>query len=266
MTDDLPVPDAFELDGDGDVVATALTQGPWAPGSQFGGGPCALLTWAVERVPALVPMRVARLTFDLHRPVPIDRLRVQAAITREGKRLQLVTATIHHHDVEVARVSALRLRRGDGPDQASDPDRPTLTPPPFTGTIQRFDGATRGGTLGRVETRVRGSSRATAWYRATVPVVGSEPLTPLLGLATVADFASNAANHLDPTRWSCINPDLTVQLLREPRGEWFAIATRSWYERDGIGHSRADVFDRDALVGTITASSLVDETPAFYAT
>ena len=47
------------------VVATMLTQGPWDPNSQYGGAPAALLTWAVERVPTLVPMRIARITVDL---------------------------------------------------------------------------------------------------------------------------------------------------------------------------------------------------------
>ena len=67
MRHDAPVqtPEAmFVPDGDGGVVATILTQGPWDPGSQYGGCPAALLTWAAERVPTLVPMRMLGLVHD----------------------------------------------------------------------------------------------------------------------------------------------------------------------------------------------------------
>ena len=66
----------FVPEDDGVVVATMLTQGPWDPNSQYGGTPAALLTWAVERVPTLVPMRIARITVDMHRRVPLGRLEV----------------------------------------------------------------------------------------------------------------------------------------------------------------------------------------------
>jgi hypothetical protein len=251
---------------DDDVVATILTQGPWAPDAQYGGAPCALLTWAVEQVPTLVPMRIARLTFDMHRVVPIARLHVEAAVAREGKRLQVVTAAITHDGVEVARCTALRLRLGGGPETTSDPALPTVAPPPGPGETRRFDGRGRSGFLGGVEVAEGTGHSSASWYRVTRPVVAGEPLTPATRLAMVADFTANAGNYLDQTRWSCINPDLSVHLVREPVGEWHAVATRAWYETDGIGHSRADLFDSEGFVGTGTTTSLVDETPAFYAT
>ena len=108
----------FVPDGDGFVVATMLTQGPWDPDSQYGGTPAALLTWAVERVPTLVPMRIARITIDMHRRVPLGRLELRSEIAREGKRLQVVVATVHDPDgIEVAR------GRRCGSDSVWDPMR-----------------------------------------------------------------------------------------------------------------------------------------------
>ncbi len=75
-------------------MATVLTQGPWDPNAQHGGTPAALLTWTVERMPTRVPMRIARITIDMHRPVPLGRLGVDAEVVREGKRLQVVVATV----------------------------------------------------------------------------------------------------------------------------------------------------------------------------
>ena len=257
----------FVPDGDDAVIATILTQGPWDPNAQYGGTPAALLAWAVERVPTLVPMRIARLTVDMHRPVPLGRLGVGAEVVREGKRLQLVVATIRdERGVEVARATALRFRLGDGPDAPTDPDLPPIATLPFgpvrppTPRIKDLNGVT-----GALETRDAGErGQGTSWYRATRPVVAGEEPSPTVRLAWASDFTANSGNYLDLSRWSAINADLTITLGRAPVGEWTGVDTRAWYSRDGIGHARADLFDLDGFVGTCTASLLVDETAAPY--
>jgi hypothetical protein len=258
----------FVPDGPGAVIATMLTQGPWDSNAQYGGTPAALLTWAAERVPTLVPMRIARVTVDMHRPVPLGRLRFETAIVREGKRLQIVVATIlDPTGVEVARATVLRFRRGLGPgDATTDPRLAPIETPPFGAartTQVRRPGLN--GFAGALETRdAGGEGAATSWYRATLPVVAGEDPSPTVRLAWAADFTANSGNHLDLSRWSAINSDLTISLGRAPVGEWTGVATRAWYFDDGIGHARADLFDRDGFVGTCTASLLVDEVAAPY--
>ena len=257
----------FVPEADGVVVATMLTQGPWDPNSQYGGTPAALLTWAVEGVPTLVPMRIARITVDMHRRVPLGRLVVHTEIVREGKRLQVVVATICDPDgTEVARATALRFRLGHGPNAPTDPSLPPIATPPL--------GAPRGagprsgdlnGFIDATEMRDAGSpGAATSWYRATKPVIAGEDPSPTVRLAWASDFTANSGNYLELTRWSAINADLTINLSRAPQGEWTGVATRAWYSLDGIGHARADLFDRDGFVGTCTASLLVDEIAAPY--
>ena len=249
------------------VVATELTQGPWDPNSQFGGTPAALLTWAVERVPTLVPMRVARITVDMHRRVPLGRLEVRTGIVREGKRLQVVVATIHDMDgVEMARGTALKFRLGHGPDAPTDPRLPPVATPPW-GPVrkQQRRSSNLNGFIDATEMRDAGrSGAATTWYRATRPVIAGEEPSPTVRLAWASDFTANSGNYLDLTRWSAINADVTISLGRAPQGEWTGVATRAWYAQDGIGHARADLFDRDGFVGTCTASLLVDEVAAPY--
>lgn len=257
----------FVPDGDDAVIATLLTQGPWDPDAQYGGTPAALLTWAVERVPTLVPMRIARLTVDMHRPVPLGRLGVGAEVVREGKRLQIVVATLTDPaGVEVARATALRFRVADGPDAPTDPGLPPIQALPWGPVLenQRHREGLNGFTAA-MESRSGGErGQATRWYRATKPVVAGEEPSPTVRLAWASDFTANSGNYLDLTRWSAINADLTVNLARLPVGEWTGVATRAWYATDGIGHARADMFDRDGFVGTCTASLLVDEVAAPY--
>jgi len=249
------------------VVATELTQGPWDPDSQYGGTPAALLTWAVEGVPTLVPMRIARITVDMHRRVPLGRLAVHREIVREGKRLQVVLATLYDPDgLEVARATALRFRLGAGPDAPTDPRLPPVVPPamgPERDSRPRTPGLN--GFIDAAEMREGGTpDPATSWYRATRPVIAGEEPSPTVRLAWASDFTANSGNYLDLGRWSAINADLTISLARAPRGEWTGVATRAWYAHDGIGHARADLFDLDGFVGTCTASLLVDEIAAPY--
>jgi Acyl-CoA thioesterase N-terminal domain/Acyl-CoA thioesterase C-terminal domain len=257
----------FVPEDDRVVVATALTQGPWDPSSQYGGTPAALLTWAVERVPALVPMRIARITVDMHRRVPLGRLEIGTEVVREGKRLQVVVATIRDLDgVEVARATALKFRFGQGPDAPTDPRLPPIATPPW-GTARQHQPRQSGlnGFMDATEMRDAGSfGAATTWYRATKPVIAGEEPSATVRLAWASDFTANSGNYLDLTRWSAINADLTISLARAPQGEWTGVATRAWYARDVIGHARADLFDRHGFVGTCTASLLVDEVAAPY--
>lgn len=258
----------FIPDGADAVVATMLTQGPWDSNAQYGGTPAALLTWAVERVPTLVPMRIARFTIDMHRPVPLGRLAIETQIVREGKRLQIVVAAIRDSGgAEVARATALRFRLGVGPqDATTDPGLAPIATPVF-GPVRAPHVHPSGlnGFTDALETRdADGSRAATSWYRATRPVIAGEEASPTVRLAWASDFAANSGNFLDLSRWSAINADLTINLARAPVGEWTGVATRAWYAEDGIGHARADLFDRDGFVGTCTASLLVDAVAAPY--
>ena len=54
--------------------ATELTQGPWDPGLQHAGPPAALLGRAVERHWDRAGLQVARVTFEILRPLPIAEL------------------------------------------------------------------------------------------------------------------------------------------------------------------------------------------------
>jgi len=262
-----PVEAMFVPEDDDTVVATELTQGPWDPNAQYGGAPAALLTWAVERVPTLVPMRIARLTVDLHRRVPLGRLQVCAEIVREGKRLQVVLATIRDPDgLEVARATALRFRLDVGPDAPTDPRLPPIETLPWGPLRTQQPRPTNVAEFMRAEEMRDGgaASAAQTWYRATKPVIAGEEPSPTVRVAWASDFTANSGNYLDLTRWSAVNADITITLGRAPRGEWTGVATRAWYALDGIGHARADLFDRDGLIGTCTTSLLVDETAVPY--
>ena len=75
--------------GDGRFEPTELTRGPWTAGTQHAGPPAALLGRAIEQK-APPDLRVARVTFDIARPVPIAPLEVATAVVREGRSVVVI--------------------------------------------------------------------------------------------------------------------------------------------------------------------------------
>src|SRR5712671_5850254 len=84
----------YRVDGDR-VVTGPNAAGPWDPGMQHGSAPASLVVWAAEAVPTPVPMRIARVTIDLMRPVPVAPLTLQTEILREGRKIQLCAVRLY---------------------------------------------------------------------------------------------------------------------------------------------------------------------------
>ena len=97
------------------VESTPLSQSGWYEDGQHGGLVAGLMARAVDAVPTLTPMEIARLTVDIFRVVPTVPLRVTTSILREGKRIQLVRAYLRSGDTELAQATAMRLRIADRP-------------------------------------------------------------------------------------------------------------------------------------------------------
>lgn len=235
--------------------ATEYTRGPWDPRAQHAGPPAALLARAVERRSgARVDMRVARLTFDIARPVPIAALTVTTRVVRSGRSVEVVEAEVNPDGGSPAmRVTALLIRtasaaapavkagfRPPGPDAASQ--RPFF-PVPYedgyhTGMETRF-------VSGEFVTQ----GPATCWMRMRVPLVEGETPSALSRVLVAADSGNGISNMLDFRDHLFVNPDLTVHLYRYPEGEWVCLDARTSIDTDGIGFADTALFDEAGVIG-----------------
>jgi hypothetical protein len=254
----------FRRDGDR-LVPQLLAQGPWNRNHLHGGPICGVLARAVEGCPSPVPMRVARMTVEMTRAVSMEPFAVHVDVTRAGRRIQQVDARIVADGTTLARATALRMRTSERDAGAAIPSRepvPDRTAPPIDpGAAQRvmpfLPGFIRAIDFLRARVPVRGEE-GVIWSRLRVPLVEGEPLTPFVRLATLCDFASGAGNALDFARYTAINPDASLHVLREPRGEWIGITARSEIEPDGVGQSHATLFDEEGAVARALVSLLVE--------
>src|SRR5581483_8068401 len=119
----------FRVDGDRAIVSPKAA-GPWDPTMQHGSAPAALVVWAAEAVPTAVPMRVARVTIDLMRPVPLKPLTIETEVLREGRKIQLCVIRLHADGVLAVAASVLKVRQEAQALPAEIADPPLTLPWP----------------------------------------------------------------------------------------------------------------------------------------
>jgi hypothetical protein len=253
----------YRVDG-ANVETSAFAGGPWDPKLQHGAAPSSLICWAVEQLPSAVPMRVARLTVDLMRPVPVVPLTLDVAVLREGKKIQLAEARLLANGTEVVRATALRIRR----EERALPSTAATPPHDARGPEMLRDPKTRGMAdtpfLSGISMRIaRGSfllpGPAAVWYRAERPIVSDQPISPLMRAAIAADFCNGTSSVLDFREWTFINGDLTLNLAREPVGDWILLDAETWAGPDSIGLAAARLADRDGYFGRAVQSILFEK-------
>lgn len=223
-------------------LATPFAAGPWHPGLQHGGAPSALVAWAAEQVETAAPMRVARVTVELLRPVPVGRLEIATEVIRDGRKIQLVQVKLLHEGKEVTRANVLRVRVADEPLPAgSQMPRAAGSPHNVAEDDQFRDslpGAVNFGANFDMR-RIRGGFRqlgpGQVWFRQHRPLIEGEPLSPVARAMAVADFSNGIAPTLPFDEWTFINADLTVNFARAPVGEWLFSDAETWAGEDGAG-------------------------------
>jgi hypothetical protein len=248
---------------DGDLyVPTHYCQGPWDPGAQFGGAPAALIATLVDKTPSLVPMQIARLTTDLMRPVPLTPLVADVRVVREGKKIQVVTASLFADGLEMTRATAVRLRRAvvegdDLPDGRFSNPLPAQ-PKPVDQEAFLF-GEPPGSRLAMeyLFEESGGYYNDPNWMRLRIDVIAGERPRPVARLAFVADTASGSGPiPAAPPRW--INADAAINVVREPLGDWLSLDGRGWIGHTGTGQVQATIYDTEGVVSTVSMIRLVD--------
>jgi len=253
-------------DGPDRFAPTELARGPWDPGAQHGGAPAALIARAVERTASVVPMDVVRITYELLRPVPLAPLDLRTRVLRDGKRVQLVEASLRAADQEIVRATALRIRSADVPAPAAEPDPPPHAGPDGSAPIDMpaFEAGPAMFARDGMEIRFAAGAFADvgpafAWFRLRVPLVAGEQPSPLQRLAAAGDFGNGIATAVSWATHVFINPDLTLYVERLPQGEWVGLDAITRVGGAGTGVSDSALYDEGGRVGRAQQGLFVAE-------
>ena len=246
----------YELLGEGRVRSTEHTVGPWSPDAQHFGPPGALLTRALENCEPQDGALLGRITVEILGPVPVADLQVAAEVSRPGRSVQLLTATLSTAERPVARASAWRFARTDTSSQSAGAAAPLAsgsgprTQEPVTGYLAAMEWSYASGTFGE-------PGPAQVWLRQRVPLVEGEDPTPLQRLMAAVDSASGVSSRLDMRSWLFINTELTVHIQRPPTGDWIGLDADTVIGPDGAGTAMSVVHDAHGQVGNSAQALLV---------
>ena len=252
------LPEASPGDGAERVLPTDLARGPWDPNAQHGGPPAALLARCIERHEPEDTLFVSRVAVELLRPVPISLLTLTTRTIRPGKRVQLVETVMRSGEVEIARATGLRTRVIPLEETPATPAISLPAPADSLPSMPAFPGMPGQGFITHaVELRpismgaMGGGppAQGMVWFRARVPLVAGEELTPTARVLMAADAQGGMSAVLDFTRYTFINPDLTVYLHRAPAGEWIGVECQSWVEPSGSGMAESVLHDEQGRIG-----------------
>lgn len=224
----------------------------------------ALLGRAVEERPgARADMRIARITYEILRPVPIGGLEVTTSVLRAGRGTEVVEAALTPAgaDAPVMLARALRIRVAEEAVPAVVPG-PQLPTPGEAVVMSFFPVPWDTGYHTAMEARFTEGAfmelgPGTCWMRMRVPLVAGEEIRPLDRVLVAADSGNGISSVMDFSRFVFVNGDLTVHLHRHPVGEWACVESRTSVDAAGIGLVDARLHDEKGPIGRSAQSLFV---------
>jgi Thioesterase-like superfamily len=252
----------YRVDGNR-VVTSPNAAGPWDARMQHGSAPAALAVWAAEAIPTREPMRIARVTIDLMRPVPVAPLTIETEILREGRKIQLCAVRLLSEDVLVVGATILKIKTQALKLPSDVADLPVELPGPDQARAEQPDFSSSPFVLGLSLRAARGRfgvpGSGAIWYRVDRPLVEGSEVSQAMRAVVAADFCNGTSAALDFREWTFINADLTVSFARQPLGEWILLDAESWIGPDGAGLAMARLADEHGYFGRAVQSLVIEK-------
>jgi hypothetical protein len=252
----------YRVDGER-VDVSSDAAGPWDPSMQHGSAPAALVVWAAEAVPTPVPMRIARVTVDLMRPVPLAPLTLEARMLRAGRKIQLCSISLLADGTAVVNATVLKIRTQALSLPSDVAPEPVALPPPEQSREDPAKFSNSPFVAGMSLRAARGQfgvpGPGAIWYRVDRPLVEGFAVSQAMRAVVAADFCNGTSAALDFREWTFINADLTLSLAREPVGEWVLLDAKSWIGPDGAGLAMARLADISGYFGHAVQSLVIEK-------
>lgn len=242
------------------IRPTELSRGPWDPDACHGGPPTAMLARALER--SLPTLRLARISVDLGRPVPMAGFSIVTNVVRAGRATGNTRAVIVDGDgTERASATGMHVAVAEPPifegsldnSDVSLPRSGDATPGEFPVPVPGGGGHGLLGFRDAVEVRYPpgegNHAGATTVFMSTIDIVPDEEASAFQRIAPLADCGNAFSRHTDADVVQFVNTDLVIALHRDPAGEWFGSRVASQWQPTGVGLADALLFDDDGPVG-----------------
>ena len=213
-----------------------------------------------------VPAKLAMIPMDFHlailKPVPFVPLTVDVRIARQGKKLQVLQASLIADGAEVALATLVRLR--DASDIApANSVAPHSEPPPET--LPRL--AVAYPYFEFVDCRlIRGSfselGSGASWMRVCGNIIAGDDNTSLGALAICADAGSGLGSLVSRSMWAYPNTSLTLHCHRCMMGDWILLDSVMHTQGHGVAQIHSSIADSSSRFGQVHQAVILEPLPA----
>jgi hypothetical protein len=247
----------YRVDGNR-VDVSPNAAGPWDPSMQHGSAPAALVVWGeVYRGSDAVALA------HLMRPEPLATLTLQTEVLRAGRKIQLCSIRLLADGVAVVNATVLKIKThapslpsdvAEAPVELPSPEQSREDPAKFSSSP-----FVAGVSLRAARGRFGEPGPGAIWYRVERPLVEGFAVSQAMRAVVAADFSNGTSAALDFREWTFINADLTVNMAREPVGEWILLDAETWIGPDGAGLAMARLADRNGYFGRAAQSLVIEK-------
>lgn len=256
----------FERDGEY-FIPSENASSPWGPTLLHGAATSGLIGYAVEQAADTEKMQLARLTIDLFRPVPRERLNMKTRVLRQGRKIQVLEISLLCSGVEVCRASAVLLikspldvpahgipsvKKPEGPEgivarsiRSAGPEEMAKLPPGFHNVMEI-----------RSADNTFGEGKGTVWIRIPSQIIAGVDNTPLMTIAAISDLGNGMSQLRIDDDTGIINADISMHLYRMPKGEWICLDAQTKVEVTGVGIVETRLFDQYGIIGMVNQACL----------
>jgi len=251
----------FKVSNDGFFIGNDPARGPWSDDACHAGPVTGLVVRAFEN---LSPDKMlTRVTAEFLRPLPMAGFRIEAGITREGRKMETAVAEVLDKDSKVcARINGMMIAEDNIGDVPTCNDR-----------ALQFSAATMGHfpVMPHPKAKPNFASHAevayppgetmepgptTLWMK-TPPLLPGEETSPIQHICPLADCGGGISRNTNFSDMSFMNCDLTIAVHRKPRSKWLASKAKSYWESNGLGLGHATIFDEEGPVATALQTLLL---------
>lgn len=211
-------------------------------------------------------MQVVRFTIDLFRPIPLRPLSVVSNVRRDGRRIQVVDASLLDGDIELGRAAALKIRITEIDLPVADQQWMQPAGPETVDVLEWSGYGDRSASrfhydaveIRSVDDSFLSNRPGLSWLRLKYPLVADEEPTAFVRLATLADMANGNARVIDPAHWLFVNPDITLYCHRPLIGDFVGMHSAAYQHPTGIGVTDTWLFDQSGPLGRINQAQLIE--------
>ncbi len=252
----------FFVKEDNFFIGTPAARGPWSELHCHAGPVTGLIAREAEHLVGS-SKQLTRLSANFMRPLPLDGIRLEGNVTRDGRQLATSTVSVFDRSNNLCAIgSCVHLATGQLSNlptaQIQKVDFENSKPGRFPSIAKIHDEEYFADYIEVSFPEGENNEPGPTTLMIKAPgLILNEPPSPFQTLCPLADCGNGISRNGEISEFRFMNPDITIAMHRCPESEWLASDAISFWETTGIGLAKATIFDDKGPVASVLQTLLI---------